>query len=120
MAYTALYTAAPWFLFHFARPGAADVIHKGGAQDACYSILSDDPTQFVSGYAKQRQIQQTESSWQAALFFRQTGQHYRAGQIKPEHRCVLRKQLFVAFLFFRRFLPVLFDREVALLLWLKS
>ena len=91
MANTALYTMAPWFLFHFARPGAANITHKRRAQNACYPILGDDPAQFVSGYAKQCQIQQTELPSQAALFFRQTSQHYDAGYIKSEHRRVFRK-----------------------------
>jgi hypothetical protein len=57
MTNSALKTTAAWFLFHFARPGAANVTHKGRAQDARYSILRDDPAHFVSGYAKQRQIE---------------------------------------------------------------
>jgi hypothetical protein len=64
MTDAALKSTAAWFLFYFARAGAANVIHKRCAQNGGDSVLGDD-TQLMRGYSQQREIKLAEFSRQA-------------------------------------------------------
>ena len=73
MSDSALNAMAPWFFFHLTGSCAADVTYERRTEYACDSVLGDDAAKFVSGNAKQREIEETKSPWQTALVFRQAG-----------------------------------------------
>ena len=107
-----LNATAPRLLFHFPRSGAANVIDKRRAKNAGDSVLGDDTAQLMRGYSQQREIKLAEFSRQAVLLGGNTCQHSHTRQVKPQQRCILREQLFLALFFVCSFSAVLFDRKI--------
>jgi hypothetical protein len=71
------------------------------AFSVCFlSSASSTPGPFCDGPTSFR-----ATPSKAALFFRQTCQHYHARDMKSQNRRVFREQLFVALFLFRCFLP---------------
>src|SRR6266478_1223219 len=68
----------------------------------------------MGGCSQQRQIKQAESLRQALLFHCSTRQHCHSRDIKCQERCVFRKQLLFALLFFGGSFSVLLDRKIGL------
>ena len=84
MTDAALKPTATRFLFHFAGPGTANVIHERRTQNAGNSVLGDDPAQFVRCYSKQCQVKSAEFSAETLLLSGNSCYNGCTRQVKPE------------------------------------
>ena len=116
MTDAALNSAAARFFFYFAVTRAANVIHKGRAQDSRDPIFGDDAAEFVRRDAQKREIEQARFFRKPILLDRNAGQRGRTSEIKSEHECVFGQQLLFAFFFFGGLVAISLNRKIAVTL----
>ena len=105
----ALDSMASRFLLNFTGAGALNITDERRPQDPGYSVLGNEPAEFVSGNAKERKIERPKSSRQRLAFNGETGQHCDRGHIKRQHPGELGQQLLFAFFLLHRFLAIALD-----------